>query len=244
MIVRIGITCNVVGFENRLSSAYVRAVAESGAVPLLLPVTVSKSCWRQMLKEVDGLLLSGGGDPDARRFGEEALPSQGAVQPWRDSMELFMARESLQNGMPLLGICRGAQVLNIAAGGTLHQDLSGIAGVQHDQRAPRNYPIHQVRIMRDSLLYSIVQCERLLVNSFHHQAVRSAGKFMRVSAQAKDRVVEAVEVMDHPFALGVQWHPEWLTGQYLHARALFAALARAAAKEKTKKESIQNGTIT
>jgi putative glutamine amidotransferase len=226
--VRIGITCNLSGFENRLSAAYVRAVAKAGAVPLLLPVTVPARCWEQMLQCIDGLLLSGGGDPDARHFGAEASPSQGSVQPWRDSMELYMARQALKSGLPLLGICRGAQVLNIAAGGTLHQDLAGIALVQHDQKAPRNYPIHQVRIMRSSLLYGLIRRETVLVNSFHHQAVKMPGKGVHVSAYAKDSVIEAIELPGHPFALGVQWHPEWLAGQHGHARVLFTALACAA----------------
>jgi putative glutamine amidotransferase len=229
---RIGITCNLSGFANTVSAAYVRAVAETGAVPLLLPVTVSKWHWEQMLHGIDGLLLSGGGDPDARHYGEEALPLQGTVQPWRDRMELYMARQALQSGLPLLGICRGAQILNIAAGGTLHQDLHGIASVQHDQKAPRNYPIHLITIRPSSLLYRIIRMEIIRVNSFHHQAVKTAGTGVRISARSRDHVIEAMEIPDHPFALGVQWHPEWLTGHYSHARALFASLT-AAAERKT-----------
>lgn len=221
--VRIGITCNFHGFENRLSAAYVRAITRTGAVPLLFPVTSHRFSWEQMLQAVDGLLLTGGGDPDAIHFGEEALPTQGEIQPGRDKMELFLASRSLTRGIPVLGICRGAQLLSIAAGGTLHQDLAEVARVQHDQKAPRSYPIHRVSVKRSSLLYRIVGQERFRVNSMHHQAVKSPGEGAVISAVADDGVVEAVEYPHHPFALGVQWHPEWLEKRVSHARKLFAA---------------------
>ncbi|MBS4032077.1 MAG: gamma-glutamyl-gamma-aminobutyrate hydrolase family protein [Clostridiales bacterium] len=230
----IGITCNFHNFENRLSAAYVRAISCTGAVPLLFPVTPHPYSWEQMLQTVDGLLLTGGGDPDAVHFGEEALPAQGEVQPNRDEMELFLARRTLALGIPVLGICRGVQLLNIAAGGTLHQDLAGTARVQHDQKAPRSYPIHRVSVKRPSLLYHIVQQERFRVNSMHHQAVKSPGAGAVISAVADDGVVEAVEFPHHPFALGVQWHPEWLTKQATHAQKLFAAFCAVAGKCQNK----------
>jgi putative glutamine amidotransferase len=230
--VYIGITCNYGGFENKLSRAYVRAVAQSGAVPLLLPVSNKPRHWRHQLEAVDGLLLSGGGDPDAWLYGREALPCQGRVQPERDKMEIFMAEKALKKGIPVLGICRGAQILNIAAGGTLHQDLKETARLQHYQQAPRSYPIHTVRIVRPSLLYNIVHREEIRVNSFHHQAVELCAAGAAVSAFATDGVAEAVEFVRHPFALGVQWHPEWLDGKYLHAAALFSSLKDAAQKRR------------
>lgn len=230
MAVRIGITCNQAGFENRLSMAYVRAVARSGAVPLLIPVTARRLVWDGALEAVDGLLLSGGGDPDARHYGEEATPAQGTIQPGRDEMELYLAKHALSQNIPLLGICRGAQVIAVAAGGTLHQDLAGVAAVQHDQKAPRSYAIHSVTVTRPSLLFSIVRTDTLRVNSLHHQAVRTAGEAMRISAVAPDGVAEAVEAYGHRFALGVQWHPEWLSKGCRHATAIFAAFCRAAGK--------------
>lgn len=231
MAVRIGITCNQAGFENRLSMAYVRAVARTGAIPLLIPVTARQAAWDGALDAVDGLLLSGGGDPDARHYGEEATPVQGTVQPGRDAMELYLANRALTLNIPLLGICRGAQVMAVAAGGTLYQDLAGVASVQHDQKAPRPYPIHSVTVVRPSLLYSIVRAETLRVNSLHHQAVKATGEAMRISALAGDGVVEAVEAEGHLFALGVQWHPEWLGRRCPHAVALFSAFCQAAGAE-------------
>jgi putative glutamine amidotransferase len=210
-------------------NAYVRAVARSGAIPLLLPVCNRPYHWQAMLQAVDGLVLSGGGDPDAVYFGEDAGPQQGEVQPQRDAMELYIARRVLQEGLPVLGICRGAQVLAIAAGGSLHQDLRGIQKVQHDQHAPRSYPIHRLLIRRGTMLHRLMGTEQTRVNSIHHQAIKCPGS-LAVSAVAPDGVVEAVEMAGHPFALGVQWHPEWLVGRHSHARALFAALREAAMK--------------
>lgn len=226
---RIGITCNLIAFENRLSAAYVRAVLLAGGVPFLLPVAVAPPQWEEMLYNIDGLVLSGGGDPDARNFGQEASPAQGQVQPWRDRMEIFLARKALRSNLPVLGICRGAQVLNIAAGGTLCQDLAGVARIQHDQKAPRNYPIHRVHLERFSLLFRIIQRETVRVNSFHHQAMKRPGAGLRITAWAGDSVAEAVECPGHRFALGVQWHPEWLTPGHVHAVRLFAAFCQAAA---------------
>lgn len=225
--IRIGITCNFHDVENRLSAAYVRAITRTGAVPFLFPVTPHPHSWQQMLQNVDGLLLSGGGDPDAVHFGEDALPTQGEVHPGRDRMELFLARCALAQNIPVLGICRGAQLLTIAAGGTLYQDLKGTAGVQHDQKAPRSYPIHRITVRRPSLLYRIVEQDHFRVNSMHHQAVKSPGEGAFVSAIANDGVAEAVEFPHHRFALGVQWHPEWLEKRAPHARKLFAAFCAA-----------------
>lgn len=214
-----------------MSAPYALAVARTGAIPLLLPVCGRQYHWYEMLHVIDGLILSGGGDPDAALFGEDASPGQGNVQPERDAMELWLARHALRNGIPLLGICRGAQVMAVAAGGTLYQDLAGVEKVQHDQKAPRTYPIHRIRIRQPSLLYTIVQQQEIRVNSLHHQAIKRPGN-LRVCAVAPDGVTEAVELPEHPFALGVQWHPEWLARRLSHAGALFAALRDATMKVK------------
>ncbi|MBT9141315.1 MAG: Gamma-glutamyl-gamma-aminobutyrate hydrolase PuuD [Dehalococcoidia bacterium] len=230
---RIGITCNLKNNESRLSSAYVRAVANTGAVPFLLPVCGSRYQWQEMLNGIDGLLLSGGGDPDAWLYGEDALPGQGYVQPERDAMELYLARRSLDKRIPLLGICRGAQIMAVAAGGTLHLDGAGVQKIQHQQRAPRSYPIHKVKVRRSSLLRRILQTTEIRVNSLHHQAVKQPGRFV-VSAVAPDGVTEGIELPGHLFALGVQWHPEWLADDYRHGQAIFEALLVAAQKKRKK----------
>lgn len=235
MPVYIGITCNCRASENRLSKAYVRAVSQSGAVPLLLPVTAAPRHWRAYLEMVDGLVFSGGGDVDAFCYGQEAIPAQGQVQPERDSMEIYLARRALADGLPVLGICRGAQVLNISAGGTLYQDLQGVAALQHNQRAPCSYPIHTVLVRRPSLLHHLVGQERIRVNSFHHQAIHLTGVGLHVSAEASDGVIEAVEAAGHPFALGVQWHPEWQPGRQSASAKIFTALKEAAGKSRKRR---------
>lgn len=222
------------GYEQRLSTAYVQAVVQTGAVPLLLPICANPSLWRQMLAGVDALLLSGGGDPDAVWYGQEAEPAQGYVQPARDSMEMYLARYALRHKIPVLGICRGAQLLAIAAGGTLWQDLTKVQRIQHEQRAPRMYAIHQVYVKPGSLLYRLTRKKKFRVNSLHHQAIRKPGTGCKVSAVAADGIIEAVEFPSHPFALGVQWHPEWLCRHDRTAAVLFTALRKAASEKNNK----------
>ena len=229
MAVLVGITCNRVGYENRLSLAYVHAILQAGGMPFLLPVCRAEHVLRRQAARLDALLLSGGGDPDAQLYGEEAHPGQGTVQPDRDAMELFLARFAFAHGLPVLGICRGAQIMAVAAGGKLLQDLKGVERVQHDQRAPRSHPIHSVMVRKNTLLYHITGRRRLRVNSMHHQAVRLPGR-LTVAAVAADGVIEAVELPGHPFALGVQWHPEWLVRTERHALPLFQAFCAAAGK--------------
>lgn len=211
-----------------------QAVIQAGAVPFLLPVCANPSLWRRMLAEIDALLLSGGGDPDAVWYGQEAEPAQGYVQPLRDRMEMYLARYALRHKIPVLGICRGAQLLAIAAGGTLWQDLAKVQRIQHDQRAPRMYAIHQVYVQPGSLLYRLTGKKKFRVNSLHHQAIRTPGAGCKVSAVAADGIIEAVEFPAHPFALGVQWHPEWLYKHDRNAAVLFSALCRAACEINNK----------
>ncbi|HHX74206.1 MAG TPA: gamma-glutamyl-gamma-aminobutyrate hydrolase family protein [Firmicutes bacterium] len=227
MAVVVGITCNRVGYENRLSQAYVHAILQAGGVPFLLPVCRDEQILKRQFARLDALLLSGGGDPDAFLYGEEAHPGQGTVQPDRDSMELFLARQAFACGLPLLGICRGAQMMAVAAGGKLLQDLKGVERVQHSQRAPRSYPIHSVLLRKNTLLYRLTGRQKLRVNSMHHQAVRLPGR-LAIAAVAADGVIEAVELPGHPFAVGVQWHPEWLIQTESHALPLFKAFCAAA----------------
>ncbi|MBE3577155.1 MAG: gamma-glutamyl-gamma-aminobutyrate hydrolase family protein [Limnochordales bacterium] len=218
----IGLTC---GWQRKdetnryyLNSNYVNAVVAAGGVPVLLP-PLSKAYDPKrlgpLLDLLSGLLLTGGVDLDPVHYGEEPLPALGQIDPDRDRWELALAKWALVRGMPVLGICRGIQVLNVAAGGSLYQDVasqvqppsSGTA-VLHYQRAPEWYPTHAVQIYDGSRLREIFGCDCLRVNSFHHQAVKMPGRDMVVTARAADGVIEAIESAIHPFAVGVQWHPE------------------------------------
>ena len=230
---RIGITCGIAGERDPLAldRDYVDAVAQAGGTPLVIPPGLPEEALGEILEGLDGLLLSGGPDVDPAHFGEEPLPGMGRIDPARDAAELFLARLGLEAGMPILGICRGAQVLNIAAGGDIFQDLpSQVEGVlKHVQQpTPMSYPTHGIRIEPGSLLALATGRESLRVNTWHHQAVRRAAPGFAVSATAPDGVVEAVEKPGAPFVLGLQFHPESMAkGGSPEATLLFEAFVRA-----------------
>ncbi|MEW6048326.1 MAG: gamma-glutamyl-gamma-aminobutyrate hydrolase family protein [Bacillota bacterium] len=217
---------------------YVRALEAAGAVPVIIPVPEQPQLAFSYLKGLDGLLLAGGGDVDPARFGEEPLPQLRKVDPERDAMEIALTEKALEMDLPVLGICRGIQVLNVAAGGTLYQDLpSQVPHVlQHDQNAPRWYPCHEVRLEPDSMVAGILQTDTLRVNSFHHQAVRVVAPPFRVAAKAKDSVIESIESRDHTFVIGVQWHPECMVERYPVQRLIFGAFAKAARARRASRE--------
>lgn len=235
---RIGITCarDAAAPESfALSCAYVQAVRRAGGLPLLLPAVgaVDGAEWERSL---DGLLLSGGGDVDPELYGEEPLVENGRIDPEADAFEIALCRAFLERRKPVLGVCRGAQLLNVAAGGDLYQDLFRQAKtrLQHVQRAPRWHGTHRVRIAPGSLLAAVVGVESLRVNSFHHQAIRRVAPGFVASAQASDGIVEALERPGDRFTLGVQWHPEHLRDPA--AAAIFDAFVAAAAGEAARKE--------
>lgn len=228
----IGITCAWNEDEERfyLGRHYVRAVETAGGLPVALPALVREGGVEGLLGVLDGLLLAGGGDLDPFYFGEEPLPVTGEIAPERDRFELALARGALRLGLPVLGICRGLQVLNVAAGGTLYQDLAQAVPrpLKHYQQAPRWYATHGFTVAGGSRLAGIMGAGYRRVNSFHHQAVARVAPGFRATAWAPDGVVEAVEATGPGFALGVQFHPEGMAEQDAGCLALFAALVEAA----------------
>ncbi len=207
-----------------LPVAYTRSVEAAGGLPLLIS-PLGATARRFLWPGLQGLIFPGGDDISPLYFGQEPLPGLGEVDPGRDDLEIYLAREALRRDLPVLGICRGIQILNVAAGGTVIQDL-GPGIIQHDQKSPRCYPSHLVAIEAGSCLSSIIGEEVLPVNSFHHQAVgKIAPGFIEV-ARATDGVVEAMESCGHRFALGLQWHPESLF--HPSSAAIFRALVKAA----------------
>lgn len=229
----IGITC--LYEENpgyiRLGIDYIKSVESAGGIPVPVAVTAKKNL-PAIMKIIRGLLLSGGDDVDPAYFGEEPLPRQGEITPLRDRVELALAKIALAQKIPVLGICRGAQVLNIAAGGSIYQDLRYKEGklLEHMQKAPRDHPFHNISVFEETTLYKILGGrKKIRVNSFHHQAIKKLGTGFRVSAVSLDGVIEGIESTEHPFALGVQWHPEALAGKKIPGgRAIFAAFVQAA----------------
>jgi putative glutamine amidotransferase len=226
----VGITSAFNEEEERfcLSRHYVDAVERTGAIPLILPPLPPETAV-MTLQNIHALLLSGGGDLDPAYFGEEALPCTKTISPRRDAFELELARFALERHLPVLGICRGMQVLNVAAGGTIFQDVSLAVHrpLQHMQNAPRWYATHLIEITPDSRLAAIFGVLKLRVNTFHHQAVNRVAPGFRVTAKSLDGIIEAVESPAHAFAVGVQFHPEGMWEKEPLFLKLFSALTAA-----------------
>lgn len=229
----IGVPLNPEQDGFHVGMAYAAALERAGAYAVGLTLCGDIGRMIAALDRLDGLLLPGGTDVDPYHFGEDVLPENGWIEPERDRVELALARHALKSGMPLLAICRGVQVMNIAAGGDIYQDLYVQTGsrLQHAQRAPRWYPTQRVQLAPDSRLASVVGKTPLPVNTFHHQAVRQVGSGLRAVGHTSDGIVEAIEAPGHRFAVGVQWHPEAMVGRDKRQAALFQAFVAAAMRE-------------
>ena len=203
----IGITGNFGDRGCELAEGYFESVLRAGATPVVLPPTENHDALVTMLDRIDGLLLSGGGDLNPLFLGEEPIPELHGINPRRDMSELLLIRLAFDRQIPMLGICRGCQLLAAALDGSVWQDIPSPT-IKHSQDLDRAYASHTVKLVADSLLYSIFGTDTLAVNSFHHQAVRKAGPHLKESATAPDGVIEAVESSEHKSILGVQWHPE------------------------------------
>src|SRR5713101_1317191 len=214
-----------------VNSAYLHAVQQAGGVPVLLPPQLSKASLERLVRGLDALLLTGGGDVDPATFGQAPHPTLYEVAPARDALETQVTLIALEKKTPLLAICRGIQVLNVALGGSLHQDVATEPGtqIQHSQKEAREQTTHKVTVTPRSRLGRVLGAEDLEVNSFHHQVIKSLGRGLVPVAWAPDKLVEGVELDDDSqFVLGVQWHPEHLVGNSEPARRLFSALVTAA----------------
>lgn len=207
----VGITTNYEGIDATLRSAYYRQIVEAGGTPMLIPPVNDNDVIMSTLDHIDALLLTGGADFNPLWHGDEPIPGLHHINRERDLPELMLTRYAYYRQIPILGICRGMQTLAIALDGHIQQDLPNAeVRMKHSQDADREEPTHTVFVQKDTLLKKIYNCDRMFVNSFHHQAVDEAGDKLRVSATAADKVVEAVESNEHKPILGVQWHPEWL----------------------------------
>jgi len=214
--------------EMALGLRYLEAVEQAGGIPVVLP-PLRTTAIGGLVSRLCGLLLSGGPDLDPEAYGARGHAMLGPTEPTLDAFEVAVARRADRHGIPILGICRGAQTLNIARGGTLHQHLPDITDgtVHHRQSISGERTSHDVTIAPDSLLASVVGAGRLAVNSFHHQAIDRLGRGLRAVAWASDGTIEAVEAPARAFVLGVQWHAETLVAQR-RERDLFKRLVLAA----------------
>ena len=217
--------------QHRLGDKYVQAIIRAGGIPVILPACEDASVMEAMVDGLDGILLSGGGDVDPNVYGQRATGHLGTVSPRRDLAEIALAKYLIEKtDKPMLGICRGVQVMNVAMGGSLHIDLPDAGKLCHSLTMyPRHMTTHEVEVTEGTILAQAMQGAHR-VNSFHHQAVdRLADCFTVTAKSVPDGVIEAIESLGDRFLVGVQWHPEELTANE-EAANLFRAFVEAAKK--------------
>ena len=206
---------------------YASALVRVGLLPALAP-TLPAELAAELSDGVDGVVFSGGADVDPVRFGQQPSPNLGVVDAQRDAFEIALFQSARKRGLPILGICRGIQLIAVAAGGTLHQHLPDVPGThQHEQRDPGGDPIHVVRLTARSVLMDVFGSDSVMVNSYHHQAVDAVPDGLRVTARTDDGVIEALEADAGSFVLAVEWHPEMAFERHPAQLAPFVAFARA-----------------
>jgi putative glutamine amidotransferase len=221
---------------NSITEAYVRAVSNAGALPVMIPLGLSEETLDALLNKLDGILFTGGGDVHPERYGSQAHPLVDDVDPDRDRVEVHLLNRILEQGLPFLGICRGLQVINVALGGTLFEDIldqrPNSLKHQYYPNWPRNYLAHEVQVEKASQLRRMLGSPTIQVNSLHHQGIRDLAAPLQATAYAPDGVIEAFELTDHPFGMAVQWHPEWLQ-EHPPMQSIFRTFVRAADEKIT-----------
>jgi putative glutamine amidotransferase len=242
----IGITADVSGasaeFSNKskdstlfLPERYLAAIERAGAIPVVLSANRTKSAVLHLLGVLNGLVLSGGNfDIHPRYYGERPIKALGEIKAARTEFELELTNAALKCDLPVLGICGGAQAINVALGGSLYQDIAtqlSEAGAHEHSSNNRNggHPIH---VESGTRLFGIVKRSSLKVNTSHHQAVKRLGRGLIVNALADDGVIEGIESTDHSFVMGVQWHPEVLAPRHQHQRRIFSSFVALCKKHR------------
>ena len=226
------------GYERiYVNKDYVSSVISAGAVPLMIPMDATEENLRQTLELVDGMIFSGGHDIAPIRYGEEPHQKLQDICPERDEFDFLLYRLAKEHSLPILGICRGFQLMNVSEGGKLYQDLSlkNTESLKHSQGHGPSIPTHTVKVESGSKFYKILGKGEIRVNSFHHQAVKSTSENVAISGKALDNVVEAIELKNYPFGLGVQFHPEMLQAKEEDMKKIFSALVSAAKEYREKK---------
>lgn len=213
-----------------LHERYCRAIERAGGIPVLLSPGSPRAIANRLLDHVDGLVISGGNfDIHPSLYGEKPIKNLGEIKNQRTEFELNLTRLALKRDLPLLGICGGAQALNVALGGTLYQDIAMQLpeAIEHRRSEKRHSGGHRVQIQYGTRLAKIVKRPILEVNTTHHQAVKGLGAGLVVNATAMDGLIEGIESSRHSFVMGVQWHPEALTAKFFHQRKLISAFVDA-----------------
>jgi putative glutamine amidotransferase len=210
---------------------YLDAVWKMGGIPFMLPLSKKKGSARMAFEKLDGLLLTGSGpDIPPPLYGEKQKYRFPLIHPLRTEFEMALCRLALDTNLPLLGICGGTQLLNVTLKGSLIQDIPSEieTSIAHRQKEKFENPSHWIEITKGTLLHRILQKSRIKVNSSHHQSIKNAGRNLKINAVSPDGVIEGVEFPGHPFALGVQWHPEWMVQVDSPSRKIFKAFIHAA----------------
>jgi putative glutamine amidotransferase len=209
--------------RSYVNEPYITAVANNNGVPFIIPITSNEEAIKAQVSMLDGLILSGGDDLSPFLYGEEPEQLLEATAPERDTFDILVLKYAMECNIPILGICRGAQLINVYHGGSLYQDNSYREGKTLKHKQPNNPSLgtHHVSLDKNSKLYSIYQQDEICVNSFHHQSVKAVGKGLVVVGQSSDGVVEAVESIEYPFMIALQWHPEMMAGEDEGSNHLF-----------------------
>lgn len=197
---------------DSISNDYIESVIRAGGIPIILPILSDEEDIRQQIETLDGILLTGGIDINPLLYNEEPLPKLGFIYPDKDNFDILLVKTALELKKPILAICRGHQILNVALGGTLYQDLSYMEGcyIKHLQQSKDGAASHTINIVKNSILNNILG-DSIICNSFHHQAIKDLAPNLKITACSKDNVIEAVEKCDDDFVVGVQFHPEIMT---------------------------------
>ena len=215
-----------------LNLAYSDAIIRNGGIPLIFPYTFDHEALREMIDHCDGIVIPGGVDVDPRYFGEDPHPAIGVIDHGLDSAQMMALSYIEQKKIPVLGICRGCQIMNVYTGGSIYQDLASDyegSPIMHAQREDRSYAAHRVQIETDSRLYNLLGTSSIYTNTMHHQAIHKIGKGFYVVARTSDGVVEAIE-HENGIWMATQWHPEELVDTVPEMNSLFADLIEKASR--------------
>ena len=209
--------------NTKLKNTYVKAIEFCGGAPILLPYVETAESIKRFTENCDGFLLTGGVDIHPNRYGEKIKNKCGKIQRHRDILE-FRAFESIyKHDKPIMAICRGAQLVNVALGGNLHQDINDEiqTSILHQQTEPKNAYSHAVRIFENTPLFNLISREKIYTNSFHHQAIKTLGRGLKIMATAEDGVIEAVYSTEKRYIRAYQWHPELLVEADTISKSVF-----------------------
>ncbi len=229
----IGITTNKSERSSTITVEYIDSIFAAGGIPVCIPTITNEEDFDNYIDLVDGLLLTGGDDVSPELYGEEPIKEVNGMAVYKDKCEKGLFKRAYERKMPILGICRGNQFINVALGGKLYQDINAQVPGSYGH-SPKSFThdelYHLVNISKGTRLHEIMGEDTLRVNSFHHQAIKTTGENLVVAALSKDNIIEAVESTEDRFLIGVQWHPECLTAKYPEFLKIFKSFTDAAAE--------------